>query len=129
VDWVQNLTATPRQMKAGTDLLGLYQQAGVTPDKEIVVYCRTGMRASHTYFALRLLGYPRVRLYDGSYVEWAASPTVPVARSKHTSRKPTARNSSMKAPPSLAPAIQANQSVVLSCIWRGRGACRTSSAA
>jgi thiosulfate/3-mercaptopyruvate sulfurtransferase len=80
VDWVNNLTASPRLFKAGADLTRLYQQAGVTPDKEIVVYCRTGMRASHDYFVLRLLGYPRVRLYDGSYVEWAAHATVPVAR-------------------------------------------------
>jgi thiosulfate/3-mercaptopyruvate sulfurtransferase len=80
VDWVNNLTAEPRQFRAGTELAHLYQRAGVTPDNEIVVYCRTGMRASHTYFVLRLLGYPRVRVYDGSYVEWAAEPTVPVAR-------------------------------------------------
>jgi thiosulfate/3-mercaptopyruvate sulfurtransferase len=80
VDWVNNLTTSPRLFKAGTDLSSLYRQAGVTPDKEIVVYCRTGMRASHDYFVLRLLGYPRVRLYDGSYVEWAANTTVPVAR-------------------------------------------------
>jgi DNA-binding NtrC family response regulator len=48
--------------------------------EEIVVYCRTGVRASHDYFVLRLLGYPRVRLYDGSFLEWSADPTLPVAR-------------------------------------------------
>jgi thiosulfate/3-mercaptopyruvate sulfurtransferase len=80
VDWVNNVTASPRLFKAAADLTRFYQQAGVTPDQEIVVYCRTGMRASHDYFVLRLLGYPRVRLYDGSYVEWSANATVPVAR-------------------------------------------------
>ncbi|HXH12179.1 MAG TPA: sulfurtransferase [Alphaproteobacteria bacterium] len=81
VDWVLNLTASePRQFKAGTDLVPLYRQAGVTPDNEVAVYCRTGVRASHDYFVLRLLGYPRVRLYDGSYVEWAADATLPVER-------------------------------------------------
>ncbi len=81
VDWVRNLTtAKPRQFRAGAELAELYQLTGVTPDKEIVVYCRTGMRASHTYFVLRLLGYPRVRLYDGSYVEWSADATLPIAR-------------------------------------------------
>lgn len=44
---------------------------GVTPDKEIVTYCRTGMRAAHTYLLLRYLGFPRVRLYDGSWLHWA----------------------------------------------------------
>jgi thiosulfate/3-mercaptopyruvate sulfurtransferase len=81
VDWVRNLTtAEPRQFRAAEELAQLYQQAGVTADKEIVVYCRTGVRASHDYFVLRLLGYPRVRLYDGSYVEWAADPSLPIAR-------------------------------------------------
>jgi thiosulfate/3-mercaptopyruvate sulfurtransferase len=81
VDWVRNLTTSePRQFKAGADLARLYRRAGVTPEKEIAVYCRTGVRASHTYFVLRLLGYPRVRLYDGSFVEWAADPSLPVAR-------------------------------------------------
>ena len=81
VDWVRNLTTgEPRQIKAGADLARLYRRAGVTPDKEIAVYCRTGVRASHTYFVLRLLGYPGVRLYDGSFVEWAADPSLPVAR-------------------------------------------------
>jgi thiosulfate/3-mercaptopyruvate sulfurtransferase len=81
VEWVRNLTETePRQFKPAVDLESLYQQAEVTPDKEIVVYCRTGVRASHDYFALRLLGYPRVRLYDGSYLEWSADPTLLVVR-------------------------------------------------
>ena len=45
--------------------------AGITPDKEIVTYCRSGVRAAHTYLLLRHLGYPRVRNYDGSWLEWA----------------------------------------------------------
>ncbi len=81
VEWVSNLTAAePQQFKAAVDLGQLYRQAGVTPDKEIVVYCRTGVRASHDYFVLRLLGYPRVRLYDGSYLEWSSDASLPVAR-------------------------------------------------
>jgi len=81
VDWVRNLTtAEPRQIKGGADLARIYRRAGATPDKEIIVYCRTGVRASHTYFVLRLLGYPKVRLYDGSFVEWSADPSLPVAR-------------------------------------------------
>jgi thiosulfate/3-mercaptopyruvate sulfurtransferase len=45
---------------------------GITPDKEIVTYCRSGARASHTHLLLRSLGYPRVRNYDGSWLEWSA---------------------------------------------------------
>lgn len=80
VEWVDNLTTTPYRFKTAAELRQLYEQAGVKADKEIVVYCRTGMRASHTYFVLRLLGYPRVKLYDGSFVEWSADGTLPVER-------------------------------------------------
>ncbi len=81
VDWVRNLTTEePRQVKGGAELARLYRRAGLTPDKEVVAYCRTGVRASHTYFALRLLGYPKTRVYDGSFVEWAADPSLPVVR-------------------------------------------------
>lgn len=78
VNWVHNLTAPPRRFKSGEALRQLYRDVGVTPDKEIVVYCRTGVRASHAYFVLRLLGYARVRVYDGSFVEWSAQATAPV---------------------------------------------------
>jgi thiosulfate/3-mercaptopyruvate sulfurtransferase len=44
---------------------------GITPDREVVVYCRSGARSAHTYFTLRYLGYPRVRNYDGSWLAWS----------------------------------------------------------
>ncbi|GIX47187.1 MAG: hypothetical protein KatS3mg131_1398 [Candidatus Tectimicrobiota bacterium] len=80
LNWVEHLTPPPHRLKAREELARLYRRLGVVPQKEVVVYCRTGVRASHTYFVLRLLGYPRVRLYDGSFVEWAAEATAPVAR-------------------------------------------------
>jgi thiosulfate/3-mercaptopyruvate sulfurtransferase len=39
--------------------------------RTLVTYCRTGMQASHAYFVARYIGYPDVRLYDGSFIEWA----------------------------------------------------------
>jgi len=51
-----------------SELAGL----GVHPSDEVVVYCRSGMRAAHTYVVLRHAGFPRVRLYDGSWQEWSA---------------------------------------------------------
>lgn len=46
-------------------------ELGVSPEKEIVTYCRSGVRAAHTYLLLRALGFERVRNYDGSWLEWS----------------------------------------------------------
>jgi thiosulfate/3-mercaptopyruvate sulfurtransferase len=46
------------------------EAVGATPDKEIVTYCAAGSRSAHMYTTLQLLGYPRVRNYDGSMTDW-----------------------------------------------------------
>ena len=57
--------------KSADELTKLYQTLGITPDKEIITYCRIGERSSHTWFVLKhLLGYPDVKNYDGSWTEW-----------------------------------------------------------
>lgn len=62
------------------ELKSLYQQAGITPDREIVVYCQGGYRSAHTYLALKLLGYPRVRNYLGSWKEWGDREDLPIEK-------------------------------------------------
>lgn len=57
------------------ELVTEWAQLGAERDDEVAVYCRSGMRAAHTYMVLRHAGFPRVRLYDGSWQEWAASTT------------------------------------------------------
>ena len=65
--------------KKKEDLEKLFAESGVTREKEIVVYCQTGKKASHLYFTLKyVLGFPRVRLYRGSWVEWSSDETLPV---------------------------------------------------
>jgi len=60
------------RLKCLKDLEYNFQCAGVTPDKEIYVYCQSGVRSAHTTFVLKeILGYPNVKNYDGSWVEWS----------------------------------------------------------
>jgi thiosulfate/3-mercaptopyruvate sulfurtransferase len=57
--------------KSVEELRAIYGGKGITPEKEIVSYCRIGERSAHTWFVLtELLGYPTVRNYDGSWTEW-----------------------------------------------------------
>jgi thiosulfate/3-mercaptopyruvate sulfurtransferase len=63
------------------ELRGLYGDAGITPDRDVVAYCRIGERSSHTWFVLSyLLGYDNVRNYDGSWTEWGSLVRAPIAR-------------------------------------------------
>lgn len=65
--------------KDPTALAALYEEAGVLPEHDVIAYCRIAERSSHTWFVLKyLLGYPRVRNYDGSWTEWGNMVGVPV---------------------------------------------------
>lgn len=56
-----------------------YQAQGITPDRSIIAYCNSATEASHVHFTLRnLLGYPKVRVYVGSWTEWAERTELPV---------------------------------------------------
>ena len=58
----------------------LFSDARVLPSQEVVPYCQAGVRAADLYFALRLLGYERVRMYDGSWQDWSADADLPVEK-------------------------------------------------
>jgi thiosulfate/3-mercaptopyruvate sulfurtransferase len=67
--------------KLREELEAIYRGRQVTPDKEVIAYCRIGERSSHTWFVLReLLGYNRVKNYDGSWTEWGSAVGVPIER-------------------------------------------------
>ena len=69
--------------KSADDLRKIYTEGcGLTPDSDIVAYCRIGERSSHTWFVLTyLLGYNNVRNYDGSWTEWGNKVRAPIERS------------------------------------------------
>ena len=71
IPWAQAVNDADGTFKSADQLKQLYESNGITPDKEIIAYCRIGERSSHTWFVLKyLLGYPNVKNYDGSWTEW-----------------------------------------------------------
>jgi thiosulfate/3-mercaptopyruvate sulfurtransferase len=68
--------------KPRAELEQIYRgEAGLSPDDDVIAYCRIGERSSHTWFVLtHLLGFSRVRNYDGSWTEWGNSVRVPIVR-------------------------------------------------
>ncbi|MGH2703005.1 MAG: sulfurtransferase [Actinomycetota bacterium] len=67
--------------KSADDLKALYEGEGITQDKDVVTYCRIGERSSHSWFVLaELLGFDKVRNYDGSWTEYGSLVGVPIER-------------------------------------------------
>ncbi|MEP7226978.1 MAG: sulfurtransferase [Gemmatimonadales bacterium] len=65
--------------KSAGELRSGYAAQGITPDKTIIAYCNSTTEASHVHFTLRyLMGYPRVRIYVGSWTEWAERAELPI---------------------------------------------------
>ena len=77
VEWTDNL-APDGKFKSNDELKAMYDKAGITPEKEVVSYCQGGYRAAHSYVALRLLGFPKVRNYIGSWKEWGDRTDLPI---------------------------------------------------
>jgi thiosulfate/3-mercaptopyruvate sulfurtransferase len=77
LDWVNNLDAAGR-LKPPAELAAMYADLGLDRDREVITYCQGGYRAAHTWLVLRLLGYPRVRNYLGSWGEWGNREGLPI---------------------------------------------------
>ena len=79
IDWISNLTRDDmKTFLPQVELAKLYETHDISKDKVVVTYCQTGVRGTHTYFVLRLLGYPKVQVYDGSWAEWGNDPEAPI---------------------------------------------------
>lgn len=71
IPWATAVNDVDGTFKSVEELKKNYESKGVTPDKDVICYCRIGERSSHSWFVLKyLLGYPQVRNYDGSWTEW-----------------------------------------------------------
>lgn len=82
VPWARAIDPDSGVFKDSKDLSAIYRdEIGLKPSDDVVAYCRIGERSSHTWFVLTyLLGFPKVRNYDGSWTEWGNLVGVPIER-------------------------------------------------
>jgi thiosulfate/3-mercaptopyruvate sulfurtransferase len=81
IPWSKSVDPESGAFLTTEKLKELYEGEGITPDKQIVAYCRIGERSAHTWFVLHeLLGYQNVRNYDGSWTEWGSLVGVPIEK-------------------------------------------------
>lgn len=79
MDWTEALDMQNSGRLKSAEVLRVRLEAlGITPDKEVIVYCQTHHRSSHTYTVLKSLGYPRIKGYPGAWSEWGNSADTPV---------------------------------------------------
>lgn len=65
-------------LKSEEEIRALLKEAGLTPDRQIIAHCQTGIRSSYATLVLLGLGYGNAQNYDGSWIEWANNPSYPV---------------------------------------------------
>jgi len=78
VPWSQNLGGDGRFLSASA-LRSHFAAHGVTPQSNVIMHCQIGLASAHSYVALRLLGFPQVRVYHRSWAEWGKDPSLPKA--------------------------------------------------
>ncbi|MEM9251534.1 MAG: rhodanese-like domain-containing protein [Planctomycetota bacterium] len=79
INYTDMLTADKR-VKSADAMRAMLDEQGVTPDKQVVLYCQTATRVSLPYLVMRDLGYPRISIYDASWFEWGNRDDTPIQR-------------------------------------------------
>ncbi len=82
VYWEDLLDPQTKTFRPAEELKKIYEDRGVLPGQEVIVYCQVGMRASVDLFALHLLGYDKLRNYYGAWEEWGNRDDLPIATRK-----------------------------------------------
>ncbi len=81
IPWAMAVNEADSTFKPAEELRALYEGNGITPNGEVIAYCRIGERSSLTWFVLKyLLGYPNVKNYDGSWTEWGNLVNAPIEK-------------------------------------------------
>ena len=81
IPWSKAVNEADSTFKSPEELRSLYEDKNITPDDEVIAYCRIGERSSLTWFVLKyLLGYPNVKNYDGSWTEWGNLVDAPIEK-------------------------------------------------
>jgi len=79
LNWLDTIDRSRNlRLKPAIELQNMLERLELTPDKEIITYCQTHHRSSHSYLMLKALGYPQVRGYAGSWSEWGNRTDTPV---------------------------------------------------
>ena len=71
---MQHYRNVDNTMRAYPEIARNWADAGITPDKRVAFYCGTGWRASETWFYAHVMGWSRVAVYDGGWLEWSSDP-------------------------------------------------------
>ena len=82
IPWGRAINPETHTFRPADELRTIYEaENGLPKDEDVIAYCRIGERSSHTWFALTyLLGFTKVRNYDGSWTEWGNQVRAPIEK-------------------------------------------------